>query len=122
MPKILIVEDEKNLALAYKTILEKHKYDVAVAYDGAEGLEAVSTSKPDLILLDMKMPKMTGLEFLRHLDKNGPNPDVRVIVFSNQDAQSEIDEAFKLGAKRYLLKSWAAPQDLVKVVEEALES
>jgi CheY-like chemotaxis protein len=122
MPKVLIVEDEKNLASAYKTILEKHGYEVAVAYDGAEGLEAVAAKSPDLILLDMKMPKMTGLEFLRHLDSKGPNPDVRVIVFSNQDAQSEIDEAFKLGAKRYLLKSWAAPQDLVKVVEEALES
>jgi two-component system response regulator VicR len=120
MAKVLIVEDEKPLATAYKTILEKHGYDVLVAYDGEEALETVKGGMPDLILLDMKMPKMSGLEFLRVLDKTEPNK--RVIVFSNQDTQPDIDEAFKLGAKRYLLKSWAAPQDLVKVVEEALES
>lgn len=122
MPKILIVEDEKPLATAYKTILEKNGYEVAVSYDGEEALEALKGGMPDLILLDMKMPKMNGLEFLRQLEKNGAEPDKRVIVFSNQDAQPDIDEAFKLGAKRYLLKSWAAPQDLVRVVEEALES
>ncbi len=122
MAKVLIVEDEKPLANAYQTILAKHGYDAVVAYDGEEALEVVKDGIPDLILLDMKMPKMSGLEFLRALDKTQPEPNKRVIVFSNQDAQSEIDEAFKLGAKRYLLKSWAAPQDLVKVVEEALES
>jgi len=72
------------------------------------------------VLLDMKMPKMGGLEFLRALDKE--HKETRVIVFSNQDTQADIDEAFRLGAKRYLLKSWAAPQDLVKIVEEALEA
>jgi CheY-like chemotaxis protein len=122
MPKVLIVEDEKNLALAYRTILEKQGYAVVVAYDGEEGLQAVADNTPDLILLDMKMPRMSGLEFLRHLDTKGSGANTRVIVFSNQDAQAEIDEAFKLGAKRYLLKSWAAPHDLVKVVEEALKS
>lgn len=122
MPKVLIVEDEKNLALAYRTILEKHGYEVAVAYDGEQGLQTVANDSPDLILLDMKMPKMSGLEFLRHLDTKDHNAVKRVIVFSNQDAQAEIDEAFRLGAKRYLLKSWAAPHDLVKVVEEALKS
>lgn len=118
MSNVLIVEDEKPLAAAYQAILEKHGYNVSVAYDGAEALDTVKATMPDLILLDMRMPKMNGIEFLRELHKT--DPDKRVIVFSNHDNQLEIDEAFKLGAKRYLLKSWAAPHDLVKVVEEAL--
>lgn len=120
MTKILIVEDEKSLAQAYQTILQKHGYDVDVAYDGEEALQLVSQKAPDLILLDLNMPKMNGLEFLRELESVAV--ESKVIVFSNQDTQADIDEAFRLGAKRYLLKSWAAPQDLVKVVEEGLEA
>ncbi|HEU4913909.1 MAG TPA: response regulator [Candidatus Saccharimonadales bacterium] len=120
MPKILIVEDEKPLAEAYRIILERHKYDVSVAYDGEEALTLIEQYEPDLILLDMKLPKMSGLDFLRNLDAH--TTPSKVIVFSNQDSQSDIDEAFKLGAKRYLLKSWAAPHDLVRIIEEALES
>jgi CheY-like chemotaxis protein len=122
MPKILIVEDEKNLAQAYKMILEKQGYEVMVAYNGQEALDVVGNGMPDLILLDMKMPKMNGLDFLRQLDQAGIDPKDKVIVFSNQDTESDIEEAFRLGAKRYLLKSWASPQDLVKVVEEGLTS
>ena len=121
MAKILIVEDEKSLAQAYQTILEQHGYQTAISYDGEEALEVVAKEKPDLILLDMKMPKMNGLEFLRRLDKEKAN-DTKFRVFSNLDIQADIDEAFRLGAKRYLLKYWAAPQDLVKVVKEGLKS
>lgn len=119
MKKLLIVEDEKSLAAAYKTILESHGYSVQLAYDGEEALERIKHELIDLILLDMNMPKMNGLEMLRQLEAAGLQN--RVIVFSNQDNQADIDEAFRLGAKRYLLKSWASPQDLVKVVEEGLE-
>lgn len=121
MAHILIVEDEKPLAEAYKTILERHGHQIVIAGDGEEGLAVIGQKEPDLVLLDMKMPRMSGLDFLRQLEKDGPAMS-RVIVFSNQDAQQDIDEAFRLGAKRYLLKSWAAPQDLVRIVEEALES
>jgi CheY-like chemotaxis protein len=118
MAKVLIVEDELPLSQAYQTILEKHGFTALAATNGEEALEVLKTEKPDLILLDMMMPKMNGLEFLRRLQ--GTFPADKVIVFSNQDSQEDIDEAFRLGANRYLLKSWAAPQDLVKVVKEAL--
>ena len=120
MKKILIVEDEKSLAQAYQTILAAHGYDAQVAHDGEEALAHIKGSAFDLILLDMNMPKMNGLEMLRELE--AAKLQNRVIVFSNQDKQDDIDEAFRLGAKRYLLKSWASPQDLVKIVEEGLES
>lgn len=118
MKRILIVEDEKSLAQAYQAILEKHGYKVQLAFDGEEALALIEEDAADLILLDINMPKMSGLEVLKQLD--AINVKSRVIVFSNQDAQADIDEAFRLGAKRYLLKSWASPQDLVKVVEEGL--
>lgn len=120
MKKILIVEDEKSLAAAYKTILETHGYVVVLAYDGEEALQLIDKESVDLILLDMNMPRMNGLEMLRQLE--AAKLQNRVIVFSNQDAPADIEEAFRLGAKRYLLKSWASPQDLVKVVEEGLEA
>lgn len=119
MKKILIVEDEKSLAQAYQTILEKHGYKVQLAFDGEEALEIIDHQAVDLILLDINMPKMNGLEMLKQIDSDEIKK--RVIVFSNQDTQTDIDEAFRLGAKRYLLKSWASPGDLVKVVEEGLE-
>lgn len=120
MAHILIVEDEKSLSTAYQTILEAHGHRASIANDGEEALKAVEAEKPDLVLLDMKMPRMDGLGFLRGLE--GSAPDLSIIIFSNQEDQKQIDEAFKLGAKRYLLKSWASPQDLVKVVNEALKS
>lgn len=118
MKQILIVEDEKSLAEAYRLILEKHGYGVYVAHDGEEALATLDKNAVDLILLDINMPKMNGLEMLKKLESEALKN--RVIVFSNQDAQSDIDEAFRLGAKHYLLKSWASPQDLVKVVEDGL--
>lgn len=120
MKKILIVEDEKSLAGAYQTILKKHGYDTQVAYNGEEALALIKHGSFDLILLDMNMPKMNGLAMLRELET--AKLQNRVIVFSNQDNQEDIEEAFRLGARRYLLKSWASPQDLVKVVEEGLEA
>ena len=120
MKKVLIVEDEQALSAAYKTILEKHGFKPAVAGNGQEALEAIEKERPDVILLDMKMPKMSGLEFLKALET--VTHDMKVIVFSNMDTQTEIDEAFRLGAKRYIIKSWASPQDLVRVVNEALDS
>ena len=120
MKKILIVEDEKSLAEAYQTILQKHGYQVQLAFDGEDALELIEKGTFDLILLDINMPKMNGLEMLRQLEK--AKLQNRVIVFSNQDNQTDIDEAFRLGAQRYLLKSWASPQDLVRIIEEGLES
>lgn len=118
MKKILIVEDEKSLADAYRTILAAHGYQVEVAYDGEEALEVIGKHAFDLILLDLKMPRLNGLEMLKRLDSATLRR--KVIVFSNQDNQPDIDEAFRLGAKHYLLKSWASPQDLIKVVQQGL--
>lgn len=121
MTKVLIVEDEKALNDAYKLILNKHGYKTYTAGDGQEALELVKEDMPDVILLDMKMPKMNGLEFLREMGRLDKPFEPIVIIFSNFDIQDEVDEAFRLGARHYMLKAWAAPQELVRVVESALK-
>lgn len=125
MAHVLIVEDEQALASAYTTILQTNGFDVRAAADGEQALVAVKEAMPDVILLDMLMPKMNGIEFLRNMQEMLSDESAKapaVVVFSNMDTQSDIDEAYQLGAKRYILKSWASPQDLVRVVNEALEA
>ncbi len=116
--KVLVVEDEQALSAAYKIILESAGYQVQTAFDGKEALNEVAKEDPDIILLDLKMPRMDGIAFLEayqpHLLKRKP----KILVFSNFDLQDEIDRAFSLGADKYVLKAWAAPKDLLKIVSE----
>ncbi len=119
--KILIVEDEISLSEAYHTLLKQANYDVTVAHNGKEALEKVQIIEPDLILLDLRMPLLDGVGFLKEYDLAKKHPKVKVIVFSNYDMQDEIDEAYRLGADRYILKAWASPREILNLVHDALE-
>lgn len=119
-PTILIVEDEQALNEAYQTILRKAGYTVQVAFDGQEALEVAAMEEPAIILLDLRMPRMDGIEFLRNYNLRKEHPNVKVIVFSNYDMQKEIDEAYDLGADRYFMKALASPKELLQVVENTL--
>lgn len=121
MAKILIVEDEKALNEAYELILKREGHEVETAFNGQEGLDKCASLKPDLILLDLRMPKMDGVTFLKKLEPAKSLPKAKIIVFSNYDNHQEIDSAFELGADRYILKAWSSPAELVKVVRETLE-
>lgn len=118
---ILIVEDEPTLASAYRTLLEGAGYKVKSAYNGQEALEVAKGFEPDLILLDLRMPVMDGVGFLKEYSLADKHPNVRVIVFSNYDMQKEIDEAYRLGADRYVLKAWASPREILQLVENTLK-
>ncbi len=120
MASILIVEDDKDLNAAYKIILEGAKHRVKTAFNGLEALKILKTYTPDLILLDLLMPVMGGLELLEnyHL-KNHPN--VRVLIFTNMENSPEVSKAYALGATRCIIKSWTAPQNLTKVVNDSLK-
>jgi two-component system, OmpR family, response regulator VicR len=120
MKKILIVEDEKALNDAYCMILKNADFKVTCALNGEEALTLANNEEPDLILLDLRMPKMNGLEFLKAFDQPGSHPNTKIIVFSNLDMQGEIDQAYQLGAQKYMLKAWASPQELVKLVQATL--
>ncbi len=120
MAKILIAEDEKALNDAYVLILKRAKHTVKSALDGAEALKICETFEPDLILLDLRMPHVGGIEFLKQYNIPEKHPNVKVIIFSNLDMQKEIDEAFALGATKYMLKSWASPSELTKMIDAQL--
>ena len=121
MARILIVEDEKMLADAFQMILEKAGHKVSVAFNGEEGLATAEKFKPELILLDLLMPVKDGLGFLKDYDLKKYHPDVKVIIFSNLDMQKEAEEAFTLGASKYVLKAWATPKTLNNIVNEELK-
>lgn len=117
MPKILIVEDDKSLHAAYKTILTKEGYEVLSAFNGQEALDLLEDQATDLILLDINMPKKNGIEFLEEFNNS---KEAKIIVFSNLDSEKDIDKVYELGAHRYILKAWASPQELVKIVADTL--
>ncbi|MDB5187064.1 MAG: DNA-binding response regulator VicR [Candidatus Saccharibacteria bacterium] len=119
-PNILIIEDDIALNQAYVTILGAAGYDVRSAFDGEEALKLATQQEPDIIFLDLRMPTLDGIGFLKAYSPKTQHADVDIIVFSNYDLQIEIDEAYDLGAQRYVLKAWASPKELIKIVEDTL--
>ena len=103
--KILIAEDDKFLANAYRVKFEKEEFTVLIAYDGEEAIEAVKSFKPDVILLDLVMPKMDGFATLEALKKDPATKDIKVIVASNLGQAEDVERARKLGALDYVVKS-----------------
>ena len=118
--KVLIVEDEIALSDVYKTLLDQAGYDVRVAENGEVALTVAEDFQPEMILLDLRMPVLDGIGFLEKYDLKKKHPEVKVVVFSNYDMQKEIDEAYSLGAERYLLKAWASPKELIELVKTTL--
>jgi len=116
--QVMIIEDEQLLNEAYARVLSAANISLLRAYNGKEALEILEDEKPDIILLDLRMPVMSGIEFLKQLQPRENLPDTKIIVFSNYDDQHEIDEAFSLGAMHYMLKAWATPDELVKLIRE----
>lgn len=121
MANILIVEDDTDLNAAYKVILENEKHTVKSAFNGQEALDLLKDFEPDLILLDLLMPIMGGLEFLQNYELQEKHPKVKVLIFTNMENSPEVNEAYKLGAHRCIIKSWTAPQNLARVIADALE-
>lgn len=117
---ILVVEDDPALSTAYKLILETVGHKVITADNGKLALSELKTLRPDVILLDMHMPVMNGIDFLKQYKLLRPD-GVKVVVFSNYDASDQIDSAYSLGADRYVLKARAAPKELLHLIDSVLD-
>jgi DNA-binding response OmpR family regulator len=120
MAKILVVEDDKDLNKAYRIILKHEGHEVVEAFDGKEALKKLISFQPDLVLLDLLMPIMGGLEFLQKWP-GAKRKDVKVLIFTNMENSPEITQAYKLGANKCIIKSWTAPHNLSKVVKDTLD-
>lgn len=119
--KILVIEDELMLQQAYAQILTHTGYEVAVAGDGAEGLQQLERVKPDLILLDILMPRMDGLEFLEQAQIKKNYPKLKVLAFSNLSNAPKVNKMIELGATKHVLKSSVSPGELVSMVADLLK-
>ena len=104
MPKIALVDDDRNILTSVSLTLEAEGYTVATYTDGASGLEGLTADRPDLAILDIKMPRMDGMELLRRLRQKS---DVPVIFLTSKD--EEIDELFglKMGADDFITKPFS---------------
>lgn len=118
---VLIVEDDTDLREAYVMILQSEGIDVFSAENGQVALDMIhSRGYPGIIFLDLRMPIVDGIEFLKQFDAPS-HSETEVIVFSNYDAKNEIDKAYELGAKRYVLKARAAPKELIRIVKTIIK-
>jgi CheY-like chemotaxis protein len=119
MPKILIVEDEGIIIDLLKKKLEKEGYEVEVARDGEEGLRKMREIWPDLILLDLEMPKISGLGLMEEINKNPSLKRIPIIVMSEAGDSFELKRARELGAKDFIIKiEFDLPQIINKVIQQ----
>ena len=120
MAKILIVEDDRTLVKMYQIKLTLENFEVEVAYDGEEGLEKLKNVSPDLVLLDLAMPKMDGFEFLEKMMADSSLKKIPVVVLSNLGQESDVEKAKKLGARDYLTKVNLTPKQVVEKIKRYL--
>lgn len=118
MKKILIVEDDEFLVDAYKVKLKKENFSIQIAMDGQEALETIKTSPPQLIILDVIMPKKDGFEVLKDLKGNDATKSIPVLVASNVGEETSIQKALDMGAESYFIKSDISIQDLVNMIKK----
>lgn len=118
--KILIIEDETVLLKVLAEKFENEKFDVVLAEDGEEGLLKVRGSKPDMILLDIILPKKDGIEVLKELKADPELKDIPVIIISNLGSDEKIRETLQLGAVDYLIKTQHPINEVVERVQEHL--
>jgi CheY-like chemotaxis protein len=118
---VLIIEDDELLREIYATKLTMEGFAVDTANDGLEGLEKATQKEPDIILLDMLMPRMTGLEFLEAYRLPAKHPNVKAVVMSNKSTPREINQAKTMGVLDYLIKSQHTPQDIAARVRSYLD-
>ncbi len=119
--KIVLAEDEPMISLAYQKGLGFHGYDVVVAGDGAKALIAVQDHEPDILLLDIIMPHLNGIEVLERLRNDNRYKSLPVIVLTNLGQPSDAQRVDELGAKAYLIKANLSLKELVQYIEDALD-
>ena len=118
--KIAIIEDEVAIAQMYAFKLSKLGYDVRMAYNGEDGLTLCVTYRPDLILLDLRMPVMDGAEMLKRLRATEWGSGIRVIILTNISRQEAPSSLQFLNVDRYIVKAHYTPQQVVDIVGEVL--
>jgi DNA-binding response OmpR family regulator len=119
MTKILVAEDERDIRELIGFTLGLADYKVLLAEDGTEAVEKASVQKPDLVLLDVRMPRMSGYEACRRLKEDPETRDIPVVFLSAKGQEKEIEEGLDSGAMAYIVKPFA-PDQLLNEVRDVL--
>jgi DNA-binding response OmpR family regulator len=120
MAKILIVDDDSLMVRMYQTKFKGDGFSVDTASNGEEGLEKAVANKPDLILLDVMMPKVNGLEMLQRVKRDIDIKDTPVVILSNVGEEGDVNKGLEMGAVSYLVKASYTPKQVVEKVKEIL--
>ncbi|MDE2040589.1 MAG: response regulator transcription factor [Elusimicrobia bacterium] len=121
MPKVLIVEDEADIRELVCGVLKEKGYEVMLAPNGAEGLRLYAEGSPDLVLLDLHLPDMTGFEICRSIRLKGPRPGTPVLICTVRSEIAPVAEGLACGADDYVLKPFQV-SDLLERIKAALEA
>lgn len=120
MKKILVIDDDQFFSKTLQAALSPEKYILVSAEDGEVGLEKVKTEKPDLVILDLMMPKLDGTAFLKKMQESTDMPKVPVLVSSNLSSVKKISDVMSMGAVGYVIKSDESLQSIVQDIERVL--
>ena len=120
LPKILMIEDDEELAQVYKVRFEAEGFAVDWAMNGEQGLAKAVESKPDLIILDVMMPRVSGFDVLDILRNTPQTAHVKVIIMSALSSQKDVARAKSLGVDDYIIKSQVAMADVIHLVKKHL--
>ena len=118
--KILLIEDDPFLLSMYATKFELEGFEIIFAEDGEKALKVASKEKPDIILLDVLLPKMDGFEVLKELKKNEETKAVPVILLTNLSQRDDVEKGLALGAVDYLIKAHFMPTEVVEKIKKTL--
>jgi len=117
MKKILFIEDESALQEALGEMLSQDGYEIVAALNGEEGLKLAQTKNPNLIVLDLVLPKIHGLEVLKKLKENKKTQNIPVIVLTNLETAEDVEKSIKMGATAYLVKSSYSLEEVTEKIK-----
>jgi len=122
MKKILIIEDDQIVANIYRNKFSVEGYSVEIAHDGHSGVESIRSFRPDAVILDLMLPKITGVEVMKTVRAEPDFQKLPIIVFSNTYLSNMVQEAWKAGATKCLSKANCSPKQLIEVVRSTLST
>src|SRR5882672_11204070 len=120
MKKVLIIEDDQIVANIYRNKFSHEGFQVEIALDGHVGLELVRSFRPDAVILDLMLPKISGVELMKRIRSEADFNDVPIIVFSNTYLTDMVQQAWKAGATKCLSKSNCTPKQVIEVIRSTL--
>ena len=118
---VLLVEDDTFLANIYKTKFEMEGFKVTVSENGDAGLKDIKKKKPDIVLLDVLLPKMDGFTVLQNIKSDASTADVPVILLTNLGQKDDVEKGLEMGAADYLIKAHFKPSEVLNKVKKVLK-